>query len=266
MHLKSIVILIIVCFYHPTTTFASEKPIPPKETFAPASPVETRDVVYLKNGSIIRGTVIEMIPDSILRIQTRDGSVFVYSMADVQKIVKEEIAGPPADMSGVAARPVRRAKTQFCPLIGYGTEDWYNVGLGLRLGATLSSGTYIGFTFVYHLGKSEDYSYYNTKFTLGMSTMYLGPELGYDAQASERLIVRPNISFGYFSLMASAEAGGNSSSDSEGRFYFAPGIVFNIIASERTMIGFDGRYVVVTGEGGNEVGAFGAFLSLGIVL
>jgi len=36
------------------------------------------DVVYLKNGSVITGSIIEQIPNETIKIQTRDGSVFVY--------------------------------------------------------------------------------------------------------------------------------------------------------------------------------------------
>ena len=49
------------------------------------------DVVYLKNGSIIHGNVIEQVPGESLKIQTSDGSVFVYKMAEVEKITKEQI-------------------------------------------------------------------------------------------------------------------------------------------------------------------------------
>jgi hypothetical protein len=47
------------------------------------------DVVYLKNGSIIRGMITEQIPNQTLKIQTKDGSVFVYNMSEVEKITKE---------------------------------------------------------------------------------------------------------------------------------------------------------------------------------
>ena len=47
------------------------------------------DVVYLKNGSIIRGMIIEQIPNQSLKIQTKDGSVFVYNMSEVEKMTKE---------------------------------------------------------------------------------------------------------------------------------------------------------------------------------
>ena len=52
---------------------------------------DVRDVVYLKNGSIIKGMVIEQIPTESLKIKTSDGSLFVYKMEEVLKIVKEEV-------------------------------------------------------------------------------------------------------------------------------------------------------------------------------
>ncbi len=48
-----------------------------------------QDVVYLKNGSIIRGLVMEQIPGKTLKILMADGSLFAYSESEVEKIVKE---------------------------------------------------------------------------------------------------------------------------------------------------------------------------------
>ena len=48
-----------------------------------------QDVVYLKNGSIIRGTIMEQIPNESMKVETVDGSLFVYNMKDVLKITKE---------------------------------------------------------------------------------------------------------------------------------------------------------------------------------
>jgi hypothetical protein len=50
---------------------------------------QMQDVVYLKNGSIIRGMIIEQVPGKSLKVQTSDGSVFVYSMDEVERITKE---------------------------------------------------------------------------------------------------------------------------------------------------------------------------------
>jgi len=39
-----------------------------------------QDIVYLKNGSVIRGTILEMIPGVTIKIVTADRSVFIYKM------------------------------------------------------------------------------------------------------------------------------------------------------------------------------------------
>ena len=48
-----------------------------------------QEVVYLKNGGIIRGLIIEQKPNESLKIQTVDGNVFVYKMDEIDKITKE---------------------------------------------------------------------------------------------------------------------------------------------------------------------------------
>ena len=49
----------------------------------------TQDVVYLKNGRILKGVIIEQVPGVSLKIQTADGSVFVYPIEEVEKMAKE---------------------------------------------------------------------------------------------------------------------------------------------------------------------------------
>ena len=52
---------------------------------------QMEDVVHLKNGGLIRGIIIEQIPGESLKIQTRDGSVFVYPMDEIAKMSKEPV-------------------------------------------------------------------------------------------------------------------------------------------------------------------------------
>ncbi len=56
-----------------------------------------QDVVYLKNGSIIRGIIIEQVPNKSLKIQTADGSVFVYNIEEVEKMTKEVSTTTPTE-------------------------------------------------------------------------------------------------------------------------------------------------------------------------
>ena len=55
----------------------------------------SRDVVYLKNGSIIKGTIVEIIPGATIKIKTSDGSIFIYPMEEVLRTEKEESSERP---------------------------------------------------------------------------------------------------------------------------------------------------------------------------
>ena len=63
--------------------------------FAATTPLiahQTEDVVYLKNGSIVRGTIVEEVPDESLKIQMQDGSVFVYERDEIARIERKPVA------------------------------------------------------------------------------------------------------------------------------------------------------------------------------
>lgn len=57
--------------------------------FVMAQAQSMQEVVYLKNGSIIRGVIVEQLPGVSLKIMTGDGSIFAYNISDVEKITKE---------------------------------------------------------------------------------------------------------------------------------------------------------------------------------
>ena len=47
------------------------------------------DVVYLKNGSVVRGTLVEYTAGKGVKIKTADGSIFVYAEAEVDRVARE---------------------------------------------------------------------------------------------------------------------------------------------------------------------------------
>jgi hypothetical protein len=57
-------------------------------TLLPLSAQKTKDVLYLKNGSIIYGKLME-VSDGKYKIKTEDGSLFIYSAPEVDKFVNE---------------------------------------------------------------------------------------------------------------------------------------------------------------------------------
>jgi hypothetical protein len=64
------------------------------------------DVIYLKNGSVIRGSIFEQKPDEYIKIQSLDGNTYVYKPSEVEKITKE-----------VNAVPITAEKKQAAPRI-----------------------------------------------------------------------------------------------------------------------------------------------------
>jgi hypothetical protein len=54
------------------------------------------DIIYLKNESIIKGTIIENnVAEKKYKIKTSDGSIFVYTSEEITKITKDESAAAP---------------------------------------------------------------------------------------------------------------------------------------------------------------------------
>ncbi len=85
---------------------------------------DMEDVVYLKNGSIIHGIIIEQVPNVSIKIQTADRNVFVFRIEEVEKIAKE--AAPKSTGSGgkpgLAAEDLKQK--------GYSLIAQMNVGVG----------------------------------------------------------------------------------------------------------------------------------------
>ncbi|HVZ80721.1 MAG TPA: hypothetical protein VHE12_07980 [bacterium] len=66
------------------------------------------DVVYLKDGSVIHGTITEEVPGKKIKIETNDGNVFVYKMKQIDKITHSKKAeAEPANTT--AAEPAYTA-------------------------------------------------------------------------------------------------------------------------------------------------------------
>ena len=98
--MKKISLFFFICtfFFSQNLLFSQEIIIePPKETvIEPAKDQKTymADVVYLKNGSIIKGNILELLPSESVKIELLDGSIFVFEMNTVEKITEEAVALP----------------------------------------------------------------------------------------------------------------------------------------------------------------------------
>jgi len=82
---------------------------------------EYEDVVYLKNGGVRRGLILEQIPGESVKLKASYGDIFIIKMSDISKIAKEEKTTPVAKIDNTP----RGAS-------GVKLESWYTYwGLGL---------------------------------------------------------------------------------------------------------------------------------------
>src|SRR5690625_1992186 len=84
------------------------------------------DVVYLKNGSIIRGIITEQIPNESIRIEISNGSIFVYRMDEIERITREPIQGRSRDRDTARRDVDFESGYEVSVELGYqiGTGDW----------------------------------------------------------------------------------------------------------------------------------------------
>jgi hypothetical protein len=111
----------------------------------------TRDAIYLKNGSIIKGSIIEMVPAGSVKIQVADGSIFVYAMAEVEKIEKEPVS-PSSPHPSQATKEVGKPKISIYGGVAIPVGDFakekemnWNAKTGIMFGIQYTTGEEIGF-------------------------------------------------------------------------------------------------------------------------
>jgi hypothetical protein len=75
------------------------------------------EIVYLKNGKVIRGSVIEQSPGANIKVRTSNGSLFAYQYSDVARIVEDNT---PARRSGNGLRLGYKGFVDFGYTLGVG--------------------------------------------------------------------------------------------------------------------------------------------------
>jgi len=125
--------------------------------------VEYEDVVYLNNGNVIRGLIKEQIPGFSVKIESNDGSIFVYNMDDIEKITKEPLKNSKKSnefdefSDETEEKPVKSTKTgyNYGSMVGIYTGGFYGQGSSSVSNASASSysGFNFGLLFEYNLNK-----------------------------------------------------------------------------------------------------------------
>ena len=98
---------------------------------------QMEDVVHLKNGGLIRGTIIEQVPGESLKIKTRDGNVFVYTMDEIAKMSKEPVMRMQGQIGAEKKNPwIASGLSLLIPGAGQTYNDQFKKGL-IQLGVAI---------------------------------------------------------------------------------------------------------------------------------
>lgn len=131
---------------------------------------ENNDVVYLKNGSIIKGAIIEYEPYKTVKIQTSDGSIFVYKTEECESIIK--------NAPKVIENKIDKPKIENIP--SKYSQNCYFASI---------------LDFNFYLGRSEFEKYYYTKNT--KNTFIMGLHTINGVQFLKNFFVGIGIGFNY---------------------------------------------------------------------
>ena len=155
---------------------------------------DMKDVFYLKNGSIIKGWVIEQIPTESLKIQTSDGSLFVYKMDEVQRITKEKVVKAEEEVPKISKNGLKRG-FRFIGELGYEVETSdedgdnspvLNFTVGYQLAQKVFLGAGVGFRYYMDDDKSSVPIYFNFRsdFVNAKVNPFVDVKLGYSPSYS----------------------------------------------------------------------------------
>lgn len=138
------------------------------------------EILHLKNGSKIKGMIIEQVPNVSIKIQTSDGSVFVYQISEVEKITKEVVPDQVIESKTRNTVVIDRDRSGFVNV----TELSYGIGVGEYSG--VSSG--YGFNGEISEPNKDNYARLTTVNGLGLfhglmsAGLGVGVEYYYDAE------------------------------------------------------------------------------------
>jgi hypothetical protein len=146
-------------------TLVTVPPPRPSQVQTAAPPPDSggsgEDVVYLKDGSIIHGTIVEQRPGASILVRTRDGNTLRYGMDAIDRMTKEPVAADhPAPLVIVAPPHKEPALSFVLSLLIVGGGQGYNGQWGKA--AVMFGGAVIGADLF--LSNYECYGYYGCNY------------------------------------------------------------------------------------------------------
>ncbi len=184
------------------------------------------ETIYLKNGSVIKGNIVEFVPNATYTIVTPDGNKFVFNIADIEKIAYSIPNNNPSNHQSNSPNTAKnklyftQIQAAYCASSGGNGLNSFNINFteSARWAEIIEVGGGIGFSRYFdvdvnmlpifasakiNFGKSKmvrPYVAFDGGYSLNLSDgiensgIYIHPTLGIQMPAGNNQI---RISFGY---------------------------------------------------------------------
>ncbi len=161
---------------------------------------ELQEVIYLNNGSVIRGIIIEQVPNNFVKIQTTDGNIFVYGMKDVLKITKEPYAKVDRDNSNTSIRE-KGYRGFIDGGYTFGVGDFadnridFSTSHGYQFNPYLFAGLGLGAQYYFDNKKFEMplFAHFRGEFLKGAATPFIDFKVGYTVLDATGFYMNPSV-------------------------------------------------------------------------
>ncbi len=190
-----------------------------------------RDVLYLRDGTIVKGYIVEMIPERTVTIQTSDSTVATYDVSDISQMSKEAFLTNKIAVQ----RPFAKAGK---PYGAQNAEEVLYRPLSVFAGVAVPVGEF-------HATDSESGGFANTGYTFGV-------DLAYNLEHEVFWLTTISISYNKLDELSYRKASGLPSSialDFGSYSTIAPVTGFGVLipVSQQTSLFFAGQMGVLFG-------------------
>jgi hypothetical protein len=192
------------------------------------------EVVYLKNGGIIKGIIIEQVPNEKLKIETSSGNVFVFKFDEIEKITKEIAKNNRINTSGVEKNTKDENNTANEYLKnGYfnATELLFSSGFGEYKSIGDGSRTFRNTSNFYGFRTSHGYQA-SPHFAFGIGTGYIYGK--YDNYIPIYFDLRFPLGKNKFRFSINLASGTTIELESESKYFVNPSIGMKLYLSNRS--------------------------------
>lgn len=183
------------------------------------------DVIYLKNGTVVRGKIIDQVPNVSIKLYTANRSVVEFKMEEIERMAKEENSTMPV-LTGADEYPFGQgnmivggsAGLSFYRETPDGGSVYKNTNININpyFGYFIADNLSVGGSISFNLNNSGG----NTNYSLG-----IGPDVRYYFEMG--LLLKTQVSYSFYHY---------ASGSKDHTFYIKPGVGYTIFLSPKVAL------------------------------